>query len=177
MGDAGRKVVRAAVAALMAGALAWAPGTPAGACSLIGPALWAPAEVDAGGTLVVTGSWFYRIEGEVGADCGGDWEQLPLEDVTVTVVYQTPDGTVAEVQPAPVTPGDEGATERYTIGPLSFEVPVNATSATVTSSADTVPVEVVVLGAPTTTVPPTTAPPATTPPPAAPVPAAPRFTG
>jgi hypothetical protein len=176
MSDAGTKLVRVVAVALVAGVLAWAPGTPASACSFAGPSITAPPEVDAGGALVVSGTGFFRIEGEVGADCGGDYEVLPLDDVTVTVTWTTADGAEAETRPAPVTPGQEGAAERYTIGPLEFPVPVDATAGTITSSAGA-GAEVAVLGGTTTTVPTTTTPPAATPPPAAPVPAAPRFTG
>lgn len=171
-------MARAAAAVLVIGVLAWVPSGPASACSFAGPALSTPAEVDAGGSLVVAGTGFFRIEGELGADCGGDYELVPLDDVTVTVTFTTPDGAVTESQPAPVTPGEEGDAERFTIGPLAFEVPVDATAASVASSAGSAPVEVAVLGGPTTTVTTTTAPPpVVTPTPADPIRTDPRFTG
>ena len=44
--------------------------------------------------LTVQGDNFFEVEGQVGADCSGDWQRIALDDVVVTVTFATPTGPV-----------------------------------------------------------------------------------
>lgn len=158
-----KRITVAMVAMVLAlvGLQVLAPGPlPAGACSFAGAQLTVDEDVEAGGTLAIAGRGFFDIDGEVGADCSGDYQFVALEGITVTVTFTTPDGPETVVLDAPVTAGVEGDAERFTIGPFEVDVPADATAATVETS-NGVLVEVTVTGG----TPPTTAPPATTAPP------------
>lgn len=174
-----------AMAAVMATAsltLVGVAGSRAEACSLAGPAFTVPDSVEAGSTLEISGTRFFTITGNLGADCGGDFRLVALTDVEVTVVFTRVSGESTVRVPASVSGPAEGSTElydgdRFTIGPLEVAVPDDATSAEI-SAEQAYPSTVVVTGAelPTTTV----VPPAIdapTPAPAAPVPGEPDFTG
>jgi hypothetical protein len=175
------RIALVAASLVVAGGALVASGAPAGACSFAGPSLSTPEQVEAGGTLVVAGQGFFDIVGEVGADCGGDYELIAQEGLVVTVRFDTPTGPMVVSLDAPVTAGVEGDAERFTIGPLEVPVPADATAASVAITGFVEPVSVVVVGGPTTTttVPPTSAPPAPAPAPAPadPVDSRPRFTG
>lgn len=167
----------AVVAAVAVGGLhvAGAGPSPAGACSLVGPVLEVPDTVDAGGTLVISGVGMASIEGEIGADCGGDWSYVSLGSVEITVTFTTASGPRTVAIQADVADGDDY--EDFTVGPLEVDVPADATSATVTSSpSPSWEYSVLVLGAPTTTTTTSPAPPVA-PPPAAPRDAQPDYTG
>lgn len=167
-----------AMAVVAGGAALLGGGTPAGACSFAGPMLEVPDQVAAGGTLLVAGRGFFDIEGEVGADCGGDYEFIAQEGLVLTVRFETTSGPEVVELDAPVTAGVEGDAERFTVGPFEVLVPGDATAATVTITGYAEPIVVAVTGGPTTTtapsVPPTTVP---APAPADPVDARPTFTG
>ena len=153
----------AATVLVVATAVAGSGGT-AGACSFAGPALDVPREVRAGGTLHVAGQHWSRIEGEVGAMCDGDYQQVPLDGLEVEVAFATLSGDRSLTVPAAVHAD-------FTFGPIPIPVPVDATEAVVTV-VDPLAVAptralVIVLGAsPTTTATPQT-------PPSAPAPADP----
>lgn len=163
------------------------------ACSLAGPALTVPGTVEAGGTLEISGIRFFTLEGDLGADCGGDFRLVALTDVEVRVVFTRISGSSTVQVPAPVSGPAAGSTElidgdRFTIGPLEVPVPDDATSATV-SSEQAYAVTVRITGAdPSTTTtlatpsvdtpaPGPAAPGPAAPDPAAPVPGAPDYTG
>lgn len=171
-----RRMAMVLVGALVVLSAATFGAEPSGACSFAGAMLSVPEEVDAGGTLVVAGQGFFDIEGEVGGDCSGDYELVAKSGVEVTVSFATASGPVSETRPAPVTAGVEGDAERFTIGPLEFAVPADATAATVRTSTG-IEESVAVASDATTTTTDAPAPPVTSAPPADPVPAQPRFTG
>lgn len=172
-------IVKVAVAAAVAvGGLhvVGAGLAPAGACSLVGPTLEVPDTVDAGGTLVISGVGMASIEGEIGADCGGDWTYVSLGSVEITVTFTTASGPRTVTLQADVADGEDY--EDFTVGPLEVEVPGDATGATVTTPGlGAGEYSVLVLGGPTTTT--TTAPPRpiAPAPPAVPRDADPAYTG
>lgn len=181
----GRRPVRrglVAVAAVLGGATAvggaavLSDAPPAGACTLAGSMLTLPESVAAGGTLTISGQGFFDIDGEVGADCGGDYQLVPREGVVITVTFQTPSGPKVVELDAPVTAGDEGAAERFTVGPFEVDVPGDATAATVRSGGAWRTYDVAVTGGPTTTTTTTNAPPSE-PPAADPLDGTPGYTG
>ena len=151
-----RSVVAGAVVLLGAGLVAVGPAGPAAACSFAAPTLEAPREVQAGGTLRVTGDNYFRIEGSVGSMCDGDYEQVPLDGIEVDVTFATSSGNRALHVPAAVHAD-------LTIGPIPIPVPPDATEALVEVVNPTSPeplraLVIVLGGSPTTTAaPPTTA--------------------
>ena len=176
MGSRIAKVAVAAAVALGGLQVAGSGLVPAGACSLVGPMLEVPDSVDAGGTLVVSGVGMASTEGEIGADCGGDWTYVSLGSVEITVTFATTSGPKAVTVEAEVADSEDY--EDFTIGPLEIDVPADATSATVTSpDVFSGEYSVLVLGAPTTTTTSLPTAPPVAPPPAAPSDAQPDYTG
>lgn len=176
----------ALVMALLSLAVVGVSATRAEACSLAGPALTVPGTAEAGGTLEISGIRFFTLDGDLGADCSGDFRLVALTDVEVTVVFERVSGASTILLPAPVAGPAGGSAElydgdRFTIGPLEVAVPADATSATI-SADQASPVTAVVTGADpattTTLAPPAVDRPAPDPPaPAAPLPGQPDFTG
>jgi hypothetical protein len=169
-------------------ALVGVSASRAEACSLAGPALTVPGTAEAGGTLEISGIGFFTLEGDLGADCSGDFRLVALTDVEVRVEFARLSGSSTVRLAAPVS-GPAGGSpdlidgDRFTIGPLEVPVPDDATSATV-SSEQANAVTVTITGAdPSTTTTlatpsvDTPAPGPEAPDPAAPVPGAPRYTG
>lgn len=151
-----RSVLAGAVLLVGAGLVAVVPAGPAAACSFAAPTLEVPREVQAGGTLRVTGENYFRIEGDVDGMCGGDYRQVPLDGVAVDVTFATSSGNRALHVPAAVHAD-------FTIGPIPIPVPADATEALVEvddprSFAPHRALVIVLGGSPTTTAaPPTTA--------------------
>ena len=68
---------------------------PVSACSLPSPTVTVDAPAPgAPRVLTVQGDNFFEVEGQVGADCSGDWQRIALDDVVVTVTFATPTGPV-----------------------------------------------------------------------------------
>ncbi|MFN8017557.1 MAG: hypothetical protein U0P45_05485 [Acidimicrobiales bacterium] len=127
---------------------------PASACSFSAPTLDAPREAQAGGTLRVAGTNYFRIEGDVGSMCDGDYRTVPLDGVQVQVTFATLSGNRSLTVPAAVHAD-------FTIGPIPIPVPVDATEAAVTivdprSFAPNRALVLVLGASPTTTAPPAT---------------------
>jgi len=158
--------------------------TPASACSFAFPGdVTIEGRPEAGGALVLGGSGFVSIDGEVSAACGGDYDFVPAAPLTLVVDFTTLSGPRSTALVAPVTgpripnadwkAGDEDA---YVID-VSTPIPADATAVTVHAEGwFGEPVTATVSGAVATTVPVTPTTPASAAPADA-VAGSPRFTG